>query len=463
MSIVMRAACVILVIAIGCTPERPATDDSANASANASAIAAQEPEGMTHLEMYAMSATMPIDQAVFSELAADTSVIQLPASPVATKLDGKRLLAKLAKDGYAPGSERLKATLAVFRETARSSVAGDDQALVVSEQGGTFRYGPVVHLGVPDKIVNERTFTNGKFHWIASLANISAEGYEGLKIAPGVARCLYAGNSVTNGYSAYWHQPDISKGCDGTGELDESVFMAQARLLVLRTAAKDVGKDFGESDIPAAARFEWGANKAQMIGVKCGDAWCQVALPGTSPADLEPTPSAPPTDKYEARNRRMKGRFDYQMLADKRADGTLFPSGIVAQIRALKEANMKTPNNDKAYSVAEVVIHHNAAKLPVKYEKLGFGYGTNTITFCRGSYANCGGTSSQIPTPCAGTPIWGRVIRDNGEQGDLFPICYLKSTSPKDLWITRWSWLPNDEEFWVRCLNGCCSPQEIER
>ena len=379
MSIVMRAVCLIVVFGLGCSADDTATRDSVGAKAGAPKL----PEGMTHLQMYAANPRMPIDQAVFSELASDTSVLQPPTGEVITGVNLEALRTKLAKDGYAVGEGRLKATLAAFRGTAQSSVGGDDQALVVSS-GQSYAYGPTVHLGVPDKIVSENDFKNNKFHWIASLENESSASYDPLYIKGSESRCLYAGESRTNGFSAYWYTPDISHGCVGTGELEEIAFDAKNRLLVYRTSAKDVGKDFTADNIPAAARFEWSATKVQMIGTKCGDQWCQIAPYATGAQPLEPTPAVPPGLNHEQKsNRQMKGRFDYQMLADRRSDGTLFPSGIFAQIRPMTKGDMKLPSNGETYSVAEVVIEYSGATLPQKYSERGFAYGTNTIAVCR--------------------------------------------------------------------------------
>lgn len=460
-----RAACLLVFAGLACTSCRDAFKDRSNA-------AVQDGESMTHLEMYIIDTSMALDHAVFSELAADTSVL-LPETVLngaAKRIDRVALASRLDRDGFPEGGPRLKAALAAFDRTERSSMAGDDQAFVLYENG-VYRYGAHVDLGFPEQPVGEQTLLDGKFHWIASVTNQSKdEGYALLKVEPDMSACLFAGNSETNGFVAYWVPVDKVATCAQSQPLAEG-FLQKARMLqVIRTEPHTAGSDFDATDIPASTRVEWGPKLRQMIGVKCGGQWCQIVPDGTKAADLEPMPTMSESEpKDKRRNWRMKGRSDYQMLADRDNNGNLVPSGILARVRPGLQKDMENPGKQFA-TVAEVTFEFDVSltptppKFPEKYLKQGFSFaGINLVKFCDDTYKKCTGADQPVLDKCTnGRTIWGKVFSGNGSVTPAFAVCEhlpQNGTKAPNLWITRWNWKPSDEGLWVRCLNGCCTPK----
>ena len=452
-----RAACLLFVAGLVCSSCRADFDDRSG-------------EGLTHLEMYVLDDSMALDHAVFSELAANTSILQSVKSALAARINQAILIAKLARDGYPPGQPRLDAALAAFRGTERSSMAGDDQPFVLIENG-VYRYGALVDLGFPEKPVGEQALMDGKFHWVATLTNQSTnESYAPLKIAAGMTACLFAGNSATNGFVAYWVSFTLPKTCEKSAPLEEGLLQKPLMLKVIRTEARAAGYDFDANDIPASTRIEWGRNNIQMIGLKCGEKWCQVVPDLATADDLEPMPGIPTgEEKEKRRNWRMKGRSDYQMLADRDQNGRLIPSGIFARIRPGHRKDMETPGNEFA-TVAEVTFAFDAstspapATLPEKYVKQGFSLtGTNVVAFCDATYKKCTHSDEPEPPKCEGQRLWGQVTNGDGIASPVFAVCVFvpppNAYAPK-LWITRWNWKADDEGLWVRCLNGCCTPKQ---
>jgi hypothetical protein len=149
------------------------------------------------------------------------------------------------------------------------------------------------------------------------------------------------------------------------------------------------------------------------------------------------------------------------MLADQGPNNTLVPSGIMARLLPARRTGMEAPGAMKHRAVAEIALEGADKKIPAKYADIGFDYGSNNVSFCRGTFKDCKGVGEPSTTLCEGIQdVWGQVINTtHGTKGPVFRVCFLKSSKPVDLWITRWNWQPLDEGMWVRCLNGCCSPK----
>ena len=187
-------------------------------------------------------------------------------------------------------------------------------------------------------------------------------------------------------------------------------------------------------DFPAVARWDYNKNdNNQVIGVKCGDGWCEIGR----------------KVKYEhdhpgGKKRSVKGWFDEQRLAVG-TRGSLKPwSAGVATIFAVDSLESYTKKED----FESDWVHVATISSPQAYPKLGL-VGTDRIQALMYLKHAAGGAWS------------ARIVAIDGNSAvttSEFPVTMIEHNDSIP-GVARWGWDDTDETIWVRCANGCCQVQ----
>ena len=195
-------------------------------------------------------------------------------------------------------------------------------------------------------------------------------------------------------------------------------------------------------EYPGVTRWEYDKNeKNQLIGVKCGDGWCEIGRK-VPPANPHSGPGKPP-------QRVVPGWFDEQRLAIRSTPGgPLKPwqSGT-AEIYPDKDlADYTKPDQFK-----NKWIHVASIKTPAPYDKLGLKK-HDTI-------------ESELFLMYFLDDWWANVhtMDESGiEKESAFSIHRTEHNDPIGIpAVARWGWDETDETIWVRCANGCCQIEEF--
>ena len=225
----------------------------------------------------------------------------------------------------------------------------------------------------------------------------------------------------------------------------------------------------GDPPFPAVARWDWdAAHKKHYVSMLCSSDWCEIG-----DTDLEPVQTRDVTQGTRAEQIpwEQKGRYDEQRLALLKANGTLYPSGVLATASPhpnLASYTVESFNDWKP--VANTVL---PAELPIYYQKFNFGMGsipgiTNEVSLCHSKrffgcipFLDALGTVFTIPCWKSedGKIWWSRIVsstgrtkyrcttrRTHGMEG-------MDHTPPP---TARWRWKINDEGLWTACAAGCC-------
>ena len=243
-----------------------------------------------------------------------------------------------------------------------------------------------------------------------------------------------------------------------------------------------------DTSYPAVARWDWDSTNArQYIGIKCGQAWCQVGAAGLmtsapiGPVFFEPVSTDPPalantpTPVERARVWTVPGWYDFQRLALKVA-GTPKPSPIKGWV----VPNPLLGRIDAGFFKGHWV-HSATAVLTADYagSVVPLARGENRIYEC---FADPALMAAGRPSGCGGAPTPTGLCLSGG--------WFVKVVAPAaagmsgtgwtpgvttyrciNRWdhtamaladhytipgAARWRWLMNDESTWNRCTEGCC-------
>lgn len=297
-------------------------------------------------------------------------------------------------------------------------------------------------------------------HVALAAAEVYAEGrYEALGIHS-MFSCLYVYRP-----GGAWQAKMVAVGSaekDCSQRVDPSSMPGK----VLRVFRHQV-KDLFEQDVPPVARWDWDPRQhIQVIGIKCGPAWCEIG-PTTGFATQQP-PDLASAKKKLRRTRMVKGWFDEQFLARVTTNGSVVPSTIWGTIypdSGLDDYDtLKTFTKGNWVHVADIALTDrsgtgnppNPYKASRNLALTQTGGTLNSLYLCRGSQTDC---SPQITHPCDGDgQWWARVVAaDDGKARDMCDIRRshegLHTHVPG---TARWRWLASDETTWQRCDNGCC-------
>ena len=272
----------------------------------------------------------------------------------------------------------------------------------------------------------------------------------------------------------------------------------------LSVTATNAGYFNAPTDFPAVARWDWDdAHGVQYIGVRCGEAWCEVgpSVVGnpTVPAFTASFPYVPASTSNmssqsgvnggskEDRVRAIKGWYDQQYLAIQSGGvatpthlrGTLFPDTALAELTtftpirnqwravshiALEQMSGSTTNNaDYAAALNYYKTKFNLDPVPAGSPLAAM----NHVMMCLGTVAAC-----SVPWPAKqsmnrscgkaaleaakSTPrVWLMITSSVSEPMYRCGTYYVHNGL--DIPATaRWRWLAGDETSWRKCPSGCC-------
>jgi hypothetical protein len=203
------------------------------------------------------------------------------------------------------------------------------------------------------------------------------------------------------------------------------------------------------ADFPGIARWDWNKNdKNQVIGVKCGNGWCEIG---------KKVKKEPPVHAG-GKTRRIKGWHDAQRLAIDAGNGKLKPGmstpATVFPIENLEALKDTADFKDKWVKVATV-------KSDTSYERLKIPYNPKDSSELSIMY------DSQAKK-------WNAKMSSRDTTGTtidaFFEVRMMPHINPQDPsddrripGVARWGWEADDESIWTRCANGCCQLTEFVR
>jgi hypothetical protein len=186
------------------------------------------------------------------------------------------------------------------------------------------------------------------------------------------------------------------------------------------------------SDVPSVGRWEEGmvgATTQPYFGIRCPAGWCEVG-----PASLV---REPPLASSGAKQVRIKGWYDRQILAHIDNNGQLARSGVVGTIIPDEDLGTYEVSDFKAGWLPVAIVEMGATVQ--KYEKaFGLKQGRNRL---------------ELTIDVNGG--WkGRITAADGKE---FAVKIVPAHLHHDpAAVARWGWWENDETMWVRCAYGCC-------
>lgn len=270
----------------------------------------------------------------------------------------------------------------------------------------------------------------------------------------------------------------------------------------LSVTATNAGYFNTPADFPAVARWDWDDEHGlQYIGVRCGEAWCEVG-PGlagnpAAPAFTFSPPYAPaPMTNISSQSgvyagskadrvRAIKGWYDQQYLAIQ-SEGVSTPThlrGTVFPDTALSDLLTFTPVRNQWRAVSHIALEQQASgsttadyNKALNYYKTKFNLdpipagsplaAMNHVLMCLGTIATCG-----VPSPAKlsmrrscgknallaakDTPrVWLMITSTVSEPMYRCATYYAHDVSIPA--TARWRWLAGDETSWRKCPSGCC-------
>lgn len=301
-----------------------------------------------------------------------------------------------------------------------------------------------VQTNQPGPVTNPR-------QWAMTAATIYSYGgrYAPLGIEPGF-NCLYLWLDGAREWRAFMfpvedRDPDCLQRRTASGR--------GVRPLRVNVTLRGV---FPDSEYPPVARWDLDPRrKLHFIGIKCGDAWCEVGPSGASfgsgarRTDLAPLLAS--TRHGHKRVTSVKGWHDQQWIAippDPGAVPTVGPKlrpftafAAVYPDTLLERRTVADFSASRWIPVATVVLDQD---IPGYERKLNFTQGTNTIFLQNTST----GWRARI--------VSGRKVareRDVVRRDHSAMLATLGLTVPG---TARWRWRVDDETIWIRCDAGCC-------
>lgn len=226
----------------------------------------------------------------------------------------------------------------------------------------------------------------------------------------------------------------------------------------------------GDSPFPAVARWDWDTqHRKHYVSMLCSTDWCEIG-----DTDLTPEPARSVTSGTRAQQIPWvhKGLYDEQQLAILKADGKLYPSGVVATASPDPALATYTEASFQEWKpVAQTVL---PTDLQVYYKKLNFGVGsipgiTNQVSLCYGPrFFGCIPFFDALQTilmPCwkseDGRIWWSRIVASGGRT--RYRCTTRRTHGMEHVPATaRWRWKANDEGLWTRCAAGCCEENAFQ-
>jgi hypothetical protein len=264
-------------------------------------------------------------------------------------------------------------------------------------------------------------------------------GNNWVNLNPGI-NCLYLRH--TPGSPA-------GKGWAGTvADVDENSLCPKVGTrLVAQTDAEQFGYT-SASDFPPVARFVIdhqkddgdadSKTKGIVIGVRCGNAWCELGAKNVKKA---------PNDAAGGKADKIKGYHSLQDLA--------LGSGVKVKrshTRIIVTPELNPPVDWKAdqafHTVAYIqVVDKSGTFAGSKYETKWGMNGNKKVTQLQLARDVSGNWTAQLVNPDLGQPVALNVWREQ----------HSARVAP----VARWLWALTDDAVWVACDDGCCTVNNI--
>lgn len=241
----------------------------------------------------------------------------------------------------------------------------------------------------------------------------------------------------------------------------------RSRALEVRTHVNVARAPRQDTTIYNVARWDWDERtRTQFIGVRCGNAWCEVGVRnfGDSPFHLDATTETQATFA----GLRVKGHYDEQQLAEWRNGriqvganrGTIYPTPQLAAFAAA------LPAEGVWTRVAEINMSPDVGSYDAMLNLVGNNRPVTAgdravLSICRGSPKSCvpSRRSRFDSNACQATSDgrWYARITRPGRPPAYFCVVHRGHTKADNIpAVVRWRWRDDDETVWVRCAFGCC-------
>jgi hypothetical protein len=281
--------------------------------------------------------------------------------------------------------------------------------------------------------------------------------YGQLKIEPGF-NCLYFSKDGDE-----WQAWMIKKGLNDPHCPEPLVNPPEA--MELEVTRSLPGGTLSGEDIPAAARWDWDAGGGeQYIGIRCGEAWCEVSDDGTASAQPPITGLAfasdvlgSPTAQMLQRVMTIKGWYDAQRLALRGSAGNSAPSNVLGYVIPHPTLFRQTlaMYGGRWIQVATVLVTADYRGATVAFKS---GQ-QNDIYLCEGETCVPDGKRPDCVVPLDNERMmWMMVVTgpDSSYHCGVRRTPSSEDAPPRVPGTARWRWLAKDETTWKRCDEGCC-------
>lgn len=418
-------ACLCVLVAAGCEPNPDRTAGGGGA--------AEERSASEYVSMQAFEGVMPDSPALRIDFA---NYKKLSDEIVRTRCDSEdfraladRVVQNVRADTTLPRSGRVLVSAAVLNNEQMH----DCQRMADS----TAALGPLVALLIDGDTVENGDFDAGVV--VADVVDHDDTDYDPLGIRADTINCLWlkGPTAETTGWEAAMGRP-LNGGCAAAsrGDLADRVPLEVHRLPV---------EGPGSHRYPSTGRWMWDSvAMQQFIGIRCGDAWCEVGAPGFTGTQSIATDQDVP------------GRWDEQYLAyTPRGGGDLERSRLWGRVepgRHVKSAEDSLPDGS-AYGPVQVAIYtfdwrgpavgDSAAAWNAYVDKFGLDPDSATAIHALHLRKQSGATTANPQYSVSGKQqVWTPVTRCNSAHSGTGTV--------------RWSWSDTDEGIWVPCDKGCC-------
>ncbi len=222
--------------------------------------------------------------------------------------------------------------------------------------------------------------------------------------------------------------------------------------------------------IPPVARWDWDeTTHTQYIGVRCGESWCEIGVPGfNSSPSHDPGPNTPKGRAGYA----LRGAHDEQRLAEFPGH-VLSPAmnlGTVVPMDSLATLTAERPSEGRWVSVART---HLAPSTGTYEEKLNIAstaavsptdVDASIVALCvstdRTRCAARGWKRTLDVSRCTPDPTGARwIARVERPKARSRYFCVLYREHEAGFFVppvVRWRWRADDETIWISCPSGCC-------
>lgn len=296
---------------------------------------------------------------------------------------------------------------------------------------------PLVGLFVSRARVASASFANGMV--VADIINYGPGRYDPLGIDVGLS-CLWIRSPASE--SGNWTAAIFEPGPGGCAGADFQLEQATPLEVHVRRVEEE---NRTPRAYPSTGRWMWDQRSGnQFIGIRCGDAWCEIGQNFASRGPIPDSAAVP-------------GWFDEQILSYPDSDGVLVISNVLGRVRP---GNQNTIAFQR--SPATVASNHDTLHVAtVSFDTLSFGGSSGGKAgwtayidkFGLGADAALG-TDYDINLTAAVPPGGEAEWQAHGPQALLHVLARRQQHSGSG--TVRWAWVTDDEGVWVPCDEGCC-------